>query len=80
MPTNGLIKRTGCFDLAGDEIFINDIVLVKSERTGLNIITGVVELRADGVEGFRVRYNDGYLDWEAKHHDSCYEVVKINRN
>ncbi len=77
MPTVDSAKRTGCFDLAADEIFTGDIILVKSERTNINIVIAVAEPRADGIEGFRVRYNGGYLEFKADDHDSCYEVVKI---
>lgn len=78
MPTISATNKTGCFDLSGDEIFVNDIVLVKSERTGRKIITSVVERRTDGIRGFRIRTNDGYLEWAESDHDACYEVMKIN--
>lgn len=71
-------KRTGTCDMAGEEIFVGDIVIVKSARTDMKIITTIVEARNDGIEGFRVKYKDGYLDWEADNRDAGYEVVKIS--
>lgn len=71
-------RRTYMFDMSGEEIFVGDIVIVKSERTDRKIITAVVEARDDDIKGFRVKYKDGYLCWESDDADSGYEVVKIS--
>lgn len=68
---------TGCYDVAGDEIFIGDTLLIKSTLTEKTIIVRKAERRTDSILGFKVPYQKGYLMWDADDHDACYEVMRI---
>lgn len=70
-------KSTGCWDVAGDEIFIGDILLVKSKLTERKVIVAVAEARGDDLSGFQVPYGNGYLRWDDDG-TPCYEVIKLN--